>query len=223
MSIMDWLHSKGCREGKESWRYKLRKETRGVPDVLQTPPHFGKSEEVTWKRIMSNITHKDVVLSEDNLRNCFQKRFTYEYLLTFKDQYLRELTDMRDPKLDRDVETFFTTYLYRKNGLQWYFVKEYAPKSHRPHFHGFISFPQAGYSYMERCRKNFNNNYYFAFGHSQWCRINSWTESYKPTEQNLWQRRNIADVSKYYTYIHKDIGQEDSLIGTTLTNEDIQT
>lgn len=201
MSVMDWLQSKGCREGKESWRYKLSKSQGGF--VNPNPPPLHGNEEGKNKVLMSNITTADIVLSEDNIRALFQKRFSYEYLLTFSDHYLCQLMDFKDLKLERDLQEFFNKYSTSR--MQYYFVKEYAPNSNRPHYHGIISFSEIVFKQMARAKETFNKNYFHTFGYTQWARINSFTETYSPTEQNLHQKRNIGDYHKYYEYIHKGI------------------
>lgn len=173
---------------------------RGIQSCPIPHPISGNSGEARDKQLFSNISL--TILSSEELKNSFQKRFSYEYLLTFNTKYLQQLYDISSVILDQDIDSYFQINLDKIS--KYYFIKEYAPKSKRPHFHGFISFNEGEFKRMERHKKRINKNYQLQFGYAQWCRINSLEEDYQPTEQNLWSKRHIGNFEKYYKYIHKD-------------------
>lgn len=157
------------------------------------------------KILFSNIDEKYLSLNE--IRSKLHGCYVYEMLLTVSDKTLSKMTTYESPSLDKSITSILRD---TPKNTAYYFIKEYAPGTNRPHYHGVMGFVPSRtskdpYKLMVRRFHKFMKSYRAVIGYVQYSRINNLHDTYKPTEQNLHCKRHVGEMALYWVYIHKDI------------------
>lgn len=142
-------------------------------------------------------------------RLCLDGHFVYEVLITIDESRLAHIPSIS--KIDK-VRHVAQTLHEHSRCMRYYGVFEHpAGKPSNLHWHGLIAFKHKSYDGMIRKVFKLKNSLYRVLnrtvGRCTFARINSFTESYKPSEvhSSLALRRKVGNLEKYTKYMNKSI------------------